>query len=182
MTKTNKRWHMTLLVVAIALIAAACGGGDDAASADSSGSITIELNEFEISPGNITAKVGDTVTIKIKNTGVVPHEWMMGREVENDEGFADGFHQNFFADSMSLEVMPMDAAMGMPDMEMTETTMAGMEDEMAHGFMVMREPGEEATVTFTVTADQVGEWEMACFVDDGAHYDAGMTGTFTVES
>jgi uncharacterized cupredoxin-like copper-binding protein len=83
---------------------------------------------------------------------------------------------------MSLEVMPMDAAMGMPGMEMTDSTMAGMEDEMAHGFMVMREPGEEATITFTVTADQVGEWEMACFEDKGSHYDAGMTGTITVEA
>jgi uncharacterized cupredoxin-like copper-binding protein len=73
--------------------------------------------------------------------------------------------------------------MGMPDMTMdsTESTMAGMEDEMAHGFMIMREAGEEATVTFTVTADQAGEWEMACFVDDGAHYEDGMKGIFTVE-
>ncbi len=179
--KANKHWRIGLLVVTLALVGAACGG-DDAVTADSSGTITIELSEFEISPANITAKVGDTITIKITNSGSEPHEWMMGRDVETDGGFADGFHQNFFADSMSLEVMPMDAAMGMPDMDMTDSTMAGMDDEMAHGFMVMREPGEEATITFTITADQVGEWEMACFVDDGAHYDEGMKGTFTVES
>lgn len=67
---------------------------------------------------------------------------------------------------------------------MSDSTMAAMEmdDEMDHGFMIMRDPGEEATVTFVVTADQVGVWEMACFQEDGAHYDDGMKGKFFVEA
>ena len=90
----------------------------------------------------------------------------MGREVDTDAGFAGSFHQNFFTDRTSPEVVPS----------------AFIDVEMGVGFQITLDPGQEATITFTVTADQVGEWEMACFVEDGAHYDAGMKGTFTVES
>ncbi len=180
--ETKSKWSLGLVVVAVALVAAACGGGS-AATPDESGSITIELDEFSFSPANIKVKVGDTVTIKLVNVGEKEHEFMIGREVETDEGFPDGFHVNFFADMMGLEVMPMDAAMGIPgmDMDSTDSTMAGMEDEMGHGFMVMRDPGEQASITFTVTEANIGEWEMGCFEEDGAHYDDGMKGTFTVE-
>ena len=165
MVKANKQWRSGILVVAVALIVVACGGGDDAATADSNRTITIELSDFEISPSNITAKVGDTVTIKMTNTGALHHHWMMGREVDTDSGFAGTFHQNFFTDDTSPEVTPMNANA----------------TDMGIGFQIQRDPGLEATIRFTITADQVGEWEMACFVDDGAHYEAGMKGTFTVE-
>lgn len=185
MLQGKVRWRLTFVVLVLAIVAAACGGGE-AATPDENGVIVVELDEFQFSPGDIKVKVGDTVTIRLNNVGSKPHEWMIGRTVDMDEGFPSGFHENFFDDMMGLEVMPMDAAMGMPDMEMdmdsTDTTMADMEDDMGHGFMIMREPGEEATVTFTVTEDQIGEWEMGCFEEDGAHYDDGMKGTFIVEA
>ena len=49
------------------------------------------------------------------------------------------------------------------------------------GLMVMLPAGDEtATMTFVVTEDMVGTWEIGCFQLDGVHYDAGMTGTLTV--
>jgi uncharacterized cupredoxin-like copper-binding protein len=49
------------------------------------------------------------------------------------------------------------------------------------GFMVvLPEQGDKATITFTVTKDMVGEWEIACFSQDGVHYNAGMEGTFAI--
>lgn len=183
MLKRETEWRIGLIAAAVALVATACGGGDSAVTPDEDGVIIIEMSEFAFSPGDIKVKVGDTVTIKLNNVGDKEHEWMIGREVESEEGFPNGFHVNFFDDMMGLEVMPMDAAMGMPDMEMDgdDSTMEGMDDDMGHGFMVMRMPGEAATITFTVTEDQIGEWEMACFEEDGAHYDDGMRGTFIVE-
>lgn len=193
MRHATKVWRLSTLVIALATIATACGGGE-ATTADANGNIVIDLTEFDISPDNIVVKVGDTVTIKLTNSGDKVHEWMIGTDVDTDEGFPSGFHNNFFDDLMGLEVAPMDAAMGMTDMAMdatdttmadaTDTTMAAMEmdDEMDHGIMIMRDPGEQATATFVVTADQVGVWEMACFQEDGAHYDDGMKGTFTVEA
>jgi plastocyanin len=52
-----------------------------------------------------------------------------------------------------------------------------------HGFMVSLPGGtadSSTTVTFTVTEDMVGEWEIGCFLDGGSHYIAGMVGTFVV--
>lgn len=44
----------------------------------------------------------------------------------------------------------------------------------------VREPGQNATITFTRTSDSVGEWEIGCFEEEGAHWDDGMQGTLTV--
>ena len=188
--KSRQKRRLGVALLTMAMIATACGGGG-AATPDANGVVTIELSEFAFSPGDITLNVGDTVTFVINNTGEKEHEWMVGRELETDEGFPSGFHDNFFEGMMSLEVSPMDAAMGLPgeemdmDMDMPATTMAGMDmdaDEAEdHGFMIMRNPGQTASITFTVTADQIGEWEMGCFEEDGAHYDDGMKGTLTVE-
>jgi hypothetical protein len=38
----------------------------------------------------------------------------------------------------------------------------------------------EATVTFVVTEEMVGEWEMGCFLDSGSHLQQGMTGKVVV--
>lgn len=55
--------------------------------------------------------------------------------------------------------------------------------EHAHaGFMVvLTANGDQITVTFPVTKEMVGEWEMGCFEQNGVHYIAGMKGTFTVK-
>jgi uncharacterized cupredoxin-like copper-binding protein len=47
--------------------------------------------------------------------------------------------------------------------------------------MVMRAPGEKAEITITIPADASGEWIIACFEEDGAHYDDGMHGTLIIE-
>ncbi len=53
--------------------------------------------------------------------------------------------------------------------------------EMKNGFMVMFQPEQEATVTFTVTEDMLGAWTMGCFEgDDNVHFDQGMAGILYV--
>jgi len=65
-------------------------------------------------------------------------------------------------------------------MAMEEGTTMDLEGDGA--LMVMVPIGTETTtITFTVTEDMVGEWEMGCFQLDGVHYNAGMVGTFTVK-
>ena len=48
-----------------------------------------------------------------------------------------------------------------------------------HGTMVLLNPQGKAVITFTVPADRIGEWEMACFIP--GHYEAKMKGDFVVE-
>ena len=38
------------------------------------------------------------------------------------------------------------------------------------------------TLTFTVTEDMVGEWEIGCFEEDGLHYDDGMKGKLVIKA
>lgn len=59
----------------------------------------------------------------------------------------------------------------------------GMEDMDHAGFVVVLPNGsQDATITFTVTEDMLGEWEMGCFTDDGQHYEGGMKGTLVVSN
>jgi hypothetical protein len=47
--------------------------------------------------------------------------------------------------------------------------------------MLMTNPDSGVNVIeFTVPADKVGEWTIACFLDNGSHFDDGMPGTLTV--
>lgn len=78
-----------------------------------------------------------------------------------------------------------DEEMAMDDHEDEhDDEMAVEDDGHAHGhdgLMVMVPQGDEtATMTFIVTEDMVGTWEIGCFQLEGVHYDAGMTGTLTV--
>lgn len=55
---------MVVLAGALALGTAACGsGGDDAAPAAGGDGRTITIKDFDYSPREITAKVGDTITV-----------------------------------------------------------------------------------------------------------------------
>ncbi len=50
------------------------------------------------------------------------------------------------------------------------------------GFMVLVPVGDQsASLSFTITEDMVGEWEMGCFLLDGVHFTSGMKGIFTVK-
>ena len=51
------------------------------------------------------------------------------------------------------------------------------------GFMVMLPPNSaEQTISFTVTEEMVGTWEIGCFELNGVHYDSGMLGTLVINN
>jgi hypothetical protein len=57
------------------------------------------------------------------------------------------------------------------------------DDHMDHSsFMVSIDAGSEMThsITFTVTEEMIGDWEIGCFLLQGVHYTSGMTGTLTI--
>ncbi len=94
-------------------------------------------------------------------------------------------------EDMDMDMMDMDE-MDMDEMDMEEgddhdddMDMEGMDmeegdDHAGHGFMVLRQPNETARITITIPLDATGEWELGCFEEDGAHWDDGMKGTFTI--
>lgn len=186
-----------MMVGLLALLPAACGGGGEAlADGDE---VTVTLSEFQFEPSDIRLTPGTTVTIRLENIGEKDHEFMAGREVHIEDGIPHGFESDFFDTVEGLTIDPPDAlesgmeGMDMGGESMSETTMgdmgsdttmgdmAGEEGMEDMGVMVVRAPTETATITFTVTEASIGEWEVGCFEEDGAHWDDGMKGTLIVE-
>lgn len=170
-------------------------------------SLTIDLAEFSYSPEVLELKVGQTVTITINNVGNLQHEIMFGRNMMlNDDGSAMGYDVDMFefagvepAGMMNMGAEDEDHDEGEEDhdeegMDMDGMDMDGDEDgmdmdgmdmedehEMHSGFMTtIDSKGGTTTITFTVTEEMVGEWEFGCFLDQGTHYAAGMSGKLVV--
>ncbi len=158
------------LWAAIAVIIVACGS-----TAPEPVSYTIELSEYAFKPDTIEVKVGQEVTLELVNTGQLVHELMIGRDAMMMDGHPNGYQTDMF-ESAGVEPMLMNMEGEELDHEATHGHEAGHS-----GYMVMlAENGGKATMTFIVTKDMVGEWEMGCFEQEGVHYGAGMVGKFVV--
>ena len=134
-------------------------------------SFTIDMTEYKFNPAQIEVKVGQVVTLELVNSGQLAHEIMFGKMVMRENNRPYGYMTDMFT---VANVMP----------TVTDASGAPMEpshEEGHEGFMVVLEKtGDRANLTFEVTKDMVGDWEMGCFEQDGVHYDAGMIGTFSV--
>ena len=184
-----------VLFALLALILTACGSAIQAASPTPTQDpdapvINLKLSEYAFTPDRIKLKVGQEVTLHVTNGGATDHELMIGRNPLRDESgkLGDGFEQDFFATTkptitgdgqvMGMEAGGMDNAMGSATPEGTET-MGNMGDMgMENGLMVMLEPKQESTITFTVDEAMLGTWTMGCFEEGQGqiHFDEGMAG------
>jgi len=150
------------------LLLAACGG----AATPEPVNINIEMSEFAYSPNQIELQVGQEATFTLVNTGALEHEIMIGRDVMMMDDHPSGYQVDMFKSAHVEPTVTMDMSMDMDE---------DPEEEGHEGFMVHLPVGSEtATMTFTVTKDMVGEWEIGCFEQDGVHYTAGMVGTLVV--
>ena len=132
-------------------------------------SMSVNMTEYAYSPDTIEAKVGQQVTLELTNSGVLSHELMIGKQVRMEDSRPSGYKVDLFE---SAGVEP-EVSGGSMDM--------GEHGHGAIGVMVtLPKTGDKATMTFTVTDDMVGEWEIGCFSQEGVHYDAGMKGKLTV--
>jgi uncharacterized cupredoxin-like copper-binding protein len=177
-------------VLAAALFAlTACGSSAQTVE------IRIDLTEFAYTPSTLELTVGQEVTLTLINVGALEHELMIGRELMKMDGLADGYMVDFFEFAGVEPVVTLPAGMEAEHAEEEGDDHGdadsdehgedhgddeGDEYEHAHdGFMVTVQPGgEEVTVTFTVTEEMVGEWELGCLYS--GHYEAGMHGTLII--
>jgi len=154
--------------ILLALLLVACGGKPPEPV-----TFTIEMTEYTFEPNTIEVQVGQEVTLDLVNKGQLIHEIMIGRDVMMMNNRPSGYQVDMF-ETAGVE----------PEVVVLEEH--GHEDEeheMEHaGFMVaVTEEGGRATMTFTVTEDMLGEWEIGCFEQEGVHYEAGMKGRFIVK-
>jgi uncharacterized cupredoxin-like copper-binding protein len=156
-----------LCLALAAIFLAACGGR---APQGEPVTVHIEMTEYAFSPASITLEVGQQATFELANTGQLQHELLIGREVLEEDNRPAGYRTDLFE---SAGVTPEVTVSAPPE----ET---GAEHE-EHGFVVVVPANATATLTFPVTAEMAGEWEIGCFEQEGVHYDAGMVGTLTVQ-
>lgn len=163
-----------------ALLLSACGG----AATPEPLVMTIEMSEYAFSPEQIEVQVGQEVTFNLVNVGDLEHEIMFGRDVMIVDGRPAGYSVDMFEMADVEPMVEMQEGMEMEDDHESDEGDHAEDDhsEDGHeGFMVLLPAGDEtATLSFTVTEDMVGEWEIGCFELDGVHYDAGMVGTLIV--
>jgi plastocyanin len=135
----------------------------------------ITMTEYAFTPGLIELRVGQEVTITLDNQGQIDHEIMFGRQLMSMDGRPSGYSVDLFENA---GVTP---AVVLPD-DIEDHMMEDHGETMHHsGFMVML-PGQDhqATINFTVTEEMLGEWEIGCFLQDGVHYQAGMSGRMII--
>jgi uncharacterized cupredoxin-like copper-binding protein len=139
------------------ILAAACGGGTASAVDPAQGRvIEVTMTEFAFSPATITLDAGEKVTFKLKNTGLVEHDFMAGRQGTPGKGYA----LDWIAKAVDGARPP--------------HTHAG-EAAMGEGVRV----SADWTLTLTVVVPQEkGEYEFGCFVQ--GHYEAGMKGKLII--
>lgn len=193
------------LLVAIPLILAACSSQAPPEPLE----MTIDMTEYSYTPADLDFQVGQEVTLHLTNTGELEHEIMFGREVVMTNGRPNGYTVDMFESAGVEPVVSVEMSEAgehkedehmdgnehdegdhkeedehMEGDEHDEEGEHMEEGEHAHsGFMVMVPPANDTyTMSFTVTEDMVGEWEIGCFLLDGVHYTSGMVGTLTVEN
>jgi plastocyanin len=174
-----------VLLVAIPLILAACSSQAPPEPLE----MTINMTEYAFEPADLEFQVGQEVTLHLTNSGALEHEIMFGRDVMMTDGMPNGYMVDMFESAgiepvVSVEEPGETAPEGEEHTEGDEYSEVDehAEDEHAHsGFMIQVPVTHDIyTMSFNVTEDMVGEWEIGCFLLDGVHYNSGMVGTLTV--
>jgi plastocyanin len=175
--KVNKRILISISVLGLVFLAA-CGGSKEPPLPIE---VTIEMSEYAFSPADLEFQVGQEVTINLINVGSLDHEIMFGRDVAMMDNRPSGYEIDLF------EVAGVEPTVSMMEGEMADMDdehEEGEEEDMGHtGFMVLVPAADDMyTITFTVTEEMLGEWEIGCFELEGVHYSAGMFGTMIISN
>ncbi len=147
---------LAIISSACVILAAACGGTTPAVDPAMGRVIEIGMTEFKFSPATISLKPGERVTFKLRNSGLLEHEFMAGLEATPGKGYA----LDWIAKAVDGVAPP--------------HTHAG-EVHLGEGVRV----SADWMLTLTVLVPQEnGEYEFGCFVQ--GHYEAGMKGRLIV--
>jgi len=107
---------------------------------------------------------------------------MIGRQVRMVDNKPAGYQVDMFEQAGVEPVVTQAEPTDNHEAEGEENAHGSDAHEGHTGFMVKVPPEDgKATMTFTVTEDMVGEWEIGCFLLDGVHYQAGMKGKLVVK-
>jgi uncharacterized cupredoxin-like copper-binding protein len=174
---------LALVVVVVFVLAARESAAQSQRAADPV-RIEVIMNEFSFSPQPLRIPAGRPVTLVIRNTGKLAHEFMAGREPH--EG---AFEQDLFA-GVQVNIQKQVPAAGRsaapssprPQAEPEHAPAAGGQahaEGKPHGTMVEAETGDTYLMSFTLPVARRGEWMSGCFMK--GHFESGMRGKVVVE-
>lgn len=159
--------------------------------------IQIRYQEDSFDPGEIVLYVGQDVTLSMTNTDTFSHDFAIGRNVVIRDGMPVGFETDFFADlDIAYDMAGGNVFFFPSDLEMmTEPSYRNLvvgHPLDYHGELRILLPagfpeGSEGLsrarllIHFLVVEAMVGEWEYACFADNGQHYLNGETGRLVIK-
>lgn len=150
--------------------------------------ITIEMTEYAFAPSEIEVQVGQQVTLILDNIGQLDHEMMIGRNVHfTGAGVPESYEIDFWhVGGVTPEVtggglMMQHGEEDAEEMQGHDMSTMGSPDAEAPLMVFQPVDSDSTTVTFTVTPEMVGEWEIGCFELNGVHYTAGMVGKLVVK-
>jgi hypothetical protein len=123
----------------------------------------ITIAEHAISPDRIDIKVGQQVTFIFENKSQVDHELRFGQQVVINGNHPAGYEVDFFVNAGEE-----------PKLSPGRENLAGAQpvDRTDSGaYVINLTPAKPtAALTFFVTDEMVGEWEIGCFAQEGTHY------------
>lgn len=166
------RRSMAALFIATPLAMAFAGGLESGglAAQEEAARIEISMNEFGFSPDTVRIPAGRRVTLVFTNDGVLPHEFMAGRDPQDghfEHDLFEGLRVNMTTEEMAMEGGEHGHASG------------GGQGGDDHGTMLMTEASKTAMMSFTLPESSRGVWSMGCFLP--GHFEAGMRGILIVE-
>lgn len=172
------------VLAAVGLVLAACGSQAPPEPLE----LTIDMTEYAFEPADLEFQVGQEVTLHLTNSGALEHEIMFGRDVMMTDGRPSGYMVDMFETAgvepeVTVEAAEEEHTEGDEHTEEEEHSEGDehTEDDAHTGFMVMVPASHDVyTMSFTVTEEMVGEWEVGCFLLDGVHYESGMVGSLMV--
>lgn len=127
-------------------------------------------DDMRFMPGDITVREGDTVAFVITNTGVLPHELVIG------DSELQQAHEAEMAEIGTEDADHADDHAGMSEVAPEAADHAHGQDAEALPFAISVPAGETATLVYMF--DEPGALLYGCHVP--GHYPAGMKGTITI--
>jgi plastocyanin len=182
--KEMRKLGWITVLAAVGLVLAACGSQAPPEPLE----LTIDMTEYAFEPADLEFQVGQEVTLHLTNSGALEHEIMFGRDVMMTDGRPSGYMVDMFETAgvepeVTVEAAEEEHTEGDEHAEEEEHSEGDehTEDDAHTGFMVMVPASHDVyTMSFTVTEEMVGEWEVGCFLLDGVHYESGMVGSLMV--
>lgn len=140
--------------------------------------------DYDYEPRHITWRVGDQVTIQLRNMSKTHwHEMVIGRASDNTPSAFGPISTQFQTDFWDGVHVTFSGANHVDNLTVNKAipTFIGAKPNLQTGgdFSPTLQPGGAINMTFVVP-NKPGNWQYGCFVQQYMHYIAGMRGTITI--